>query len=262
MHSCRFMNHMKHHLELEKQNSESWESHTTCQHCYRQYMTPFQLQCHIESAHSPIESTSMTRMRSKSQCDSLSKNWFVIFGSSYSKLQNMWAGVWVRASSLGAHEGAPQAWGNALCVPGLSPPSEVWFDVIFQGKPSLGPSSLQTDMPLYRFHRSAITGRLSSQMWRHISGASMKILKTCSVRSVSKFWEAVICICSITWNIRYVATLVVVGCKAFLKNFNQRYTNSANSLNIVFARVWIHFWFVSSNSTTSDWCSCQPSPLL
>lgn len=57
--SLRFMNHMKHHLELEKQNSESWESHTTCQHCYRQYSTPFQLQCHIESAHSPYESTSM-----------------------------------------------------------------------------------------------------------------------------------------------------------------------------------------------------------
>lgn len=55
------MNHMKHHLELEKQNSESWESHTTCHHCYRQYMTPFQLQCHIESAHSPIESSSITR---------------------------------------------------------------------------------------------------------------------------------------------------------------------------------------------------------
>uniref|UniRef100_A0A8C6UI67 Zinc finger protein 280D n=1 Tax=Neogobius melanostomus TaxID=47308 RepID=A0A8C6UI67_9GOBI len=49
--NIRFMNHMKHHLELEKQNSESFESHTTCQHCYRQYLTPFQLQCHIESAH-------------------------------------------------------------------------------------------------------------------------------------------------------------------------------------------------------------------
>ncbi|KAM3626140.1 uncharacterized protein V6R79_023326 [Siganus canaliculatus] len=55
--NVRFMNHMKHHLELEKQSSESWESHTTCHHCYRQYMTPFQLQCHIESAHSPIESS-------------------------------------------------------------------------------------------------------------------------------------------------------------------------------------------------------------
>ncbi|KAK2103080.1 hypothetical protein P7K49_016936 [Saguinus oedipus] len=39
----RFMNHMKHHLELEKQSSESWENHTTCQHCYRQFPTPFQL---------------------------------------------------------------------------------------------------------------------------------------------------------------------------------------------------------------------------
>ncbi|XP_037677676.1 zinc finger protein 280C-like isoform X2 [Choloepus didactylus] len=47
--NIRFMNHMKHHLELEKQNSESWENHTTCQHCYRQYPTPFQLQCHIET---------------------------------------------------------------------------------------------------------------------------------------------------------------------------------------------------------------------
>ncbi|XP_036400050.1 zinc finger protein 280D isoform X2 [Megalops cyprinoides] len=55
--NVRFMNHMKHHLELEKQSNESWDSHTTCQHCFRQYATPFQLQCHIESAHSPYEST-------------------------------------------------------------------------------------------------------------------------------------------------------------------------------------------------------------
>ena len=56
--NIRFMNHMKHHLELEKQSSESWESHTTCQHCYRQFPTPFQLQCHIESTHTPYESSS------------------------------------------------------------------------------------------------------------------------------------------------------------------------------------------------------------
>lgn len=54
----RFMNHMKHHLEHEKQNSESWESHTTCQHCYRQYPNPFQLQCHIESTHTPHDFSS------------------------------------------------------------------------------------------------------------------------------------------------------------------------------------------------------------
>ncbi|XP_069767370.1 zinc finger protein 280D-like isoform X2 [Narcine bancroftii] len=55
--NIRFMNHMKHHMELEKQSSESWENHTTCQHCHRQFPTPFQLQCHIETAHCPHEST-------------------------------------------------------------------------------------------------------------------------------------------------------------------------------------------------------------
>uniref|UniRef100_A0A8D0HCZ1 C2H2-type domain-containing protein n=1 Tax=Sphenodon punctatus TaxID=8508 RepID=A0A8D0HCZ1_SPHPU len=60
--NIRFMNHMKHHLELEKQNSESWESHTTCQHCYRQFPTPFQLQCHIESTHTPYESTTICKI--------------------------------------------------------------------------------------------------------------------------------------------------------------------------------------------------------
>ncbi|KAL8197021.1 UNVERIFIED_CONTAM: hypothetical protein K2H54_007104 [Gekko kuhli] len=58
--NIRFMNHMKHHLELEKQ--ESWESHTTCQHCYRQFPTPFQLQCHIESTHTPHESSTICRI--------------------------------------------------------------------------------------------------------------------------------------------------------------------------------------------------------
>ncbi|KAK2083831.1 hypothetical protein P7K49_039067 [Saguinus oedipus] len=57
-----FMNHMKHHLELEKQNSESWENHTTCQRCYRQYPTPFQLQCHIESTHTPHEFSTICKI--------------------------------------------------------------------------------------------------------------------------------------------------------------------------------------------------------
>ncbi|XP_017719467.1 PREDICTED: zinc finger protein 280C [Rhinopithecus bieti] len=57
-----FMNHMKHHLELEKQNNESWENHTTCQHCYRQYPTPFQLQCHIESTHTPHEFSTICKI--------------------------------------------------------------------------------------------------------------------------------------------------------------------------------------------------------
>ncbi|NWX02595.1 Z280D protein, partial [Caloenas nicobarica] len=60
--NIRFMNHMKHHLELEKQSSESWESHTTCQHCYRQFPTPFQLQCHIESTHTLYESSTICKI--------------------------------------------------------------------------------------------------------------------------------------------------------------------------------------------------------
>ncbi|NXQ73046.1 Z280D protein, partial [Quiscalus mexicanus] len=60
--NIRFMNHMKHHLELEKQSNESWESHTTCQHCYRQFPTPFQLQCHIESTHTPYESSTICKI--------------------------------------------------------------------------------------------------------------------------------------------------------------------------------------------------------
>ncbi|XP_070146910.1 zinc finger protein 280C isoform X1 [Ovis canadensis] len=60
--NIRFMNHMKHHLELEKQNTESWENHTTCQHCYRQYPTPFQLQCHIESTHTPLEVSTICKI--------------------------------------------------------------------------------------------------------------------------------------------------------------------------------------------------------
>ena len=49
--NVKFMNHMKHHLELERQRVDSWKYHTTCQHCHRQFPTPFQLQCHIESVH-------------------------------------------------------------------------------------------------------------------------------------------------------------------------------------------------------------------
>lgn len=48
---------MKHHVELDQQNGEV-DVHTICQHCYRQFTTPFQLQCHLENVHSPYESTS------------------------------------------------------------------------------------------------------------------------------------------------------------------------------------------------------------
>ncbi|XP_055969577.1 zinc finger protein 280B-like [Sorex fumeus] len=60
--NIKFMNHMKHHLELEKQRGDSWENHTTCQHCHRQFPTPFQLQCHIESVHISQEPSSVCKI--------------------------------------------------------------------------------------------------------------------------------------------------------------------------------------------------------
>ncbi|XP_076711445.1 zinc finger protein 280A [Callospermophilus lateralis] len=60
--NVKFMNHMKHHLELEKQRGDSWETHTTCQHCHRQFPTPFQLQHHINSVHTFQEPSAICKI--------------------------------------------------------------------------------------------------------------------------------------------------------------------------------------------------------
>ncbi|XP_062394303.1 pogo transposable element with ZNF domain isoform X2 [Sardina pilchardus] len=59
--NIRLMNHMKHHVELEQQNGEM-DTHTSCQHCYRQFPTPFRLQCHLESVHSSYESSTKCKI--------------------------------------------------------------------------------------------------------------------------------------------------------------------------------------------------------
>ncbi|XP_054509198.2 pogo transposable element with ZNF domain isoform X1 [Agelaius phoeniceus] len=59
--NIRFMNHMKHHVELDQQNGEV-DVHTICQHCYRHFSTPFQLQCHLENVHSPYESSTKCKI--------------------------------------------------------------------------------------------------------------------------------------------------------------------------------------------------------
>lgn len=53
----RLMNHMRYHVELDQQNGEM-DNHTSCQHCFRRFPTPFRLQCHLESVHTAIESSS------------------------------------------------------------------------------------------------------------------------------------------------------------------------------------------------------------
>ncbi|XP_005396416.1 PREDICTED: zinc finger protein 280B [Chinchilla lanigera] len=60
--NVKFMNHMKHHFELEKEKGDSWEKHTTCQHCYRQFPTPFQLLRHIASVHTTEEPSAVCKI--------------------------------------------------------------------------------------------------------------------------------------------------------------------------------------------------------
>uniref|UniRef100_A0A8C2S1D6 C2H2-type domain-containing protein n=1 Tax=Capra hircus TaxID=9925 RepID=A0A8C2S1D6_CAPHI len=60
--NVKFMTHVRNHLELERQKSDGWEIHTTCRLCHRQFPTPFQLQCHIESVHAPREPSAVCKI--------------------------------------------------------------------------------------------------------------------------------------------------------------------------------------------------------
>ncbi|XP_076827600.1 pogo transposable element with ZNF domain isoform X2 [Brachyhypopomus gauderio] len=59
--NIRLMNHMMLHMEMEQQAGEM-KMHTSCRHCFRQFPTPFRLQCHVESVHSPSDSTSRCKI--------------------------------------------------------------------------------------------------------------------------------------------------------------------------------------------------------
>ncbi|KAL1259794.1 hypothetical protein QQF64_010371 [Cirrhinus molitorella] len=59
--NIRLMNHMKYHVELEQQNGEM-DMHTSCLHCFRRFPTPFRLQCHLESVHTAIESSTKCKI--------------------------------------------------------------------------------------------------------------------------------------------------------------------------------------------------------
>ncbi|TRZ00459.1 hypothetical protein DNTS_033223 [Danionella cerebrum] len=48
--NIKMMNHTKHHMELDLQMGEA-HCLTVCSHCYRNFSTPFLLQCHIEAVH-------------------------------------------------------------------------------------------------------------------------------------------------------------------------------------------------------------------
>ncbi|XP_053347849.1 pogo transposable element with ZNF domain isoform X2 [Clarias gariepinus] len=59
--NIKLMNHMKHHMEMELQRGDG-KSYTMCQHCFRDFSTPFSLQCHLETVHSQVESASLCKI--------------------------------------------------------------------------------------------------------------------------------------------------------------------------------------------------------
>ncbi|XP_072037885.1 uncharacterized protein [Amphiura filiformis] len=49
--NIRFMQHIKNHLEKERQHTFSLNDMINCEHCYKRFRTPFERQCHIEKFH-------------------------------------------------------------------------------------------------------------------------------------------------------------------------------------------------------------------
>ncbi|KAK6323788.1 hypothetical protein J4Q44_G00061270 [Coregonus suidteri] len=60
--NIKLMNHMRHHVEMTAQQNGEVDTHTSCQHCFRNLATPFRLQCHVERVHSQLESTTKCKI--------------------------------------------------------------------------------------------------------------------------------------------------------------------------------------------------------
>ncbi|XP_012991033.3 pogo transposable element derived with ZNF domain a isoform X2 [Esox lucius] len=60
--NIKLMNHMRHHVEVTALQNGGEDTHTTCQHCFRNFTSPFSLQCHVEGVHSQFESTAKCKI--------------------------------------------------------------------------------------------------------------------------------------------------------------------------------------------------------
>ncbi|XP_078666365.1 uncharacterized protein LOC144908538 isoform X2 [Branchiostoma floridae x Branchiostoma belcheri] len=49
--NIKYMNHIRHHIEHERQQNPDISDVTSCQRCFKRFETPFQLQCHLETMH-------------------------------------------------------------------------------------------------------------------------------------------------------------------------------------------------------------------
>ena len=52
--NMRIMMHMQGHIDTEKQQNIDLSDITQCKHCYKQFDTPFEMQCHVEKVIGPI----------------------------------------------------------------------------------------------------------------------------------------------------------------------------------------------------------------
>ncbi len=46
--NVRIMMHMQGHIDSEKQHNLDLSDLTQCKHCFKQFDTPFEMQCHVE----------------------------------------------------------------------------------------------------------------------------------------------------------------------------------------------------------------------
>ncbi|XP_024154295.1 uncharacterized protein LOC112162668 isoform X2 [Oryzias melastigma] len=62
LNNIKLMQHMKQHMFLMSKENEEDEPLPSCSLCYRNFPSPFKLQCHIEAAHSHLKTTALCKI--------------------------------------------------------------------------------------------------------------------------------------------------------------------------------------------------------
>lgn len=54
----RFMSHLRHKILNRREKKEGTVARNICNHCFREYSSPFLLQCHLENVHGTVVASS------------------------------------------------------------------------------------------------------------------------------------------------------------------------------------------------------------
>ncbi|KAF3706891.1 Pogo transposable element with ZNF domain [Channa argus] len=60
--NIKLMSHMQQHVSMMSQQDGDMDSLPSCPHCFRRFLSPFKLQCHLEAVHSQCESTATCKI--------------------------------------------------------------------------------------------------------------------------------------------------------------------------------------------------------